>query len=209
MHGRAIELVKEKPYYLPQLLFENYKQMGLSDFELIFLIYFLNNESAFNPKLTATKLSVELTDIMETVASLTEKGILKLEISKKGIKSEFINLEELYNKLVFLIINPVEEKKTNLFDTFEQEFGRTLSPMDYEIIAAWQKANSDEIIILALKEAVYNGVNNLKYIDKVLAEWNKKGIKNKEDVEKNKIKFETKKINKKLFDYDWLNDRDN
>ena len=95
---------------------------------------------------------------------------------------------------------------------FEKEFGRTLSPMEYEIINAWQENNiSDETIILALKEAVYNGVTNLRYIDRILSEWTKKGIKTKEDLEKEKIEFSKRKIqnnsvNNENIDYDWLNE---
>ena len=83
--------------------------------------------------------------------------------------------------------------------------------MEYEIINGWLTTCSEEIIILALKEATYNGVSNFRYIDRIINEWNKKGIKTKEDVEKNKKEFKNKKDNKKqeLFDYDWLNDNEN
>ena len=57
-----------------------------------------------------------------------------------------------------------------------------------------------------LKEAVFNGVNNLRYIDKIIREWSKKGIKTEEDVINDRKKFQTKKSNKELFDYDWLNE---
>ena len=80
--------------------------------------------------------------------------------------------------------------------------------MDYEIITDWQKNYNDEIILLALKEAVFNGVNNLRYIDKILIDWNKKGIKNEQDIVNDRKSFQSKKQNKKLFDYDWLNEQD-
>ena len=82
--------------------------------------------------------------------------------------------------------------------------------MEYEIINAWlDNSFNEELVILALKEATYNGVSNLRYIDKILYEWEKKGIKTKEDVEKERKKFESKKVeSKELFDYDWLNDNE-
>ena len=81
--------------------------------------------------------------------------------------------------------NKEEEKQTSIYDKIQQEFGRILSPMEYEIIGAWiDGATSEELITEALKEAVYNGVNNLRYIDKILYDWGKKGYKTKEDVEK-------------------------
>ena len=80
--------------------------------------------------------------------------------------------------------------------------------MEYAIIGGWLDLNySEEIILLALDEAVYNGVYKLNYIDKILYEWNKKGIKNKEDKIKNDTEFKSKKIEKKeLIDYNWLED---
>ena len=103
------------------------------------------------------------------------------------------------------------DTKKTLFDIFETELGRTLSPIEYEIINGWLTTCSEEIIILALKEATFNGVSNFRYIDRIINEWNKKGIKTKEDVEKNRQEFKNKKDNKKqeLFDYDWLNDNEN
>lgn len=73
-----------------------------------------------------------------------------------------------------------EESSENIFDIFEREFGRTLSPMEYEIIQSWCGGEfSQELIVLALKEATYNGAANLRYIDKILYEWKKKELKQK------------------------------
>ena len=71
--------------------------------------------------------------------------------------------------------------------------------------------NSEEILKLALKEATYNGVSNFRYIDRIIHEWNKKGIKTREDVLKNNEEFKRKKVAPKqeLFDYDWLNESEN
>ncbi len=41
--------------------------------------------------------------------------------------------------------------------------------MEYEIIGAWvEKGFKEQLILEALKEAVYNGVTSLRYIDKIL-----------------------------------------
>ena len=82
--------------------------------------------------------------------------------------------------------------------------------MEYEIIKAWLDNNmSEELITEALKEATFNGVSNLRYIDKILYEWEKRGIKTKEDVLQNKMKHrrsqETETV-AEIFDYDWFDD---
>ena len=100
-----------------------------------------------------------------------------------------------------------DEDNSDLFDSFEKEFGRTLSPMEYEIINSWVESKIDKgLIISALKEAVFNGVNNLRYIDKILYEWNKKGIKRTDDLDRKIKEEESKEDNTELYEYDWLNE---
>ena len=121
--------------------------------------------------------------------------------------TEFINIENVFKKLSYYIINHTEVEQvesTNIFDVFEREFGRTLSPMEYEIVNGWLTDKMDEeMIILALKEATYNGVSNLRYIDKIIYEWRKKGLTSKDLIEK---RSNPKKEAKELFDYNWLDE---
>lgn len=208
MLDKVIKLLKTKPFYIPEILIKNYRKLNISDSELILLIYLINTTDVFNPKQIAKDLNFKLNDVMEMFNSLIEKNIIKIDIINKSVREEIINLDELYNKLAFIIANDKTKESSNLFDIFEKEFGRTLSPMDYEIITDWQKDFDDKLILLALKEAVFNNVTNLRYIDKIIRDWSKKGIKSKEDIIKDKKIYESKKSNKKLFDYDWLNERD-
>lgn len=206
---QLINLLKEGNLEIPRVLFSNYKNINISDSELILLIYLLNSkENIYNPKEISEVLSINLNQVLESVNSLCEKGILKIEMVKKNnIHSEVISLDLLYEKLAFILMNKKQEEASTIFDTFEVELGRTLSPIEYEIINGWKENKiSEEIILLALKEAIYNGVSNFRYIDKIIYEWNKKGIKTKEDVENNRKNFKNNKTDKKIFDYDWLND---
>ena len=100
-----------------------------------------------------------------------------------------------------------EEDKSNIYSVFERELGRTLSPIEYELINGWLECNyKEEIILAALKEAVFNGVNNFRYIDRILFEWNKKGIDTVDKISKYKKEFR-KDTNVEVPDYDWLNDK--
>jgi len=48
----------------------------------------------------------------------------------------------------------------------------------------------------------------LSYIDRILIEWKKKGIKNVKDAEIERQKFVSKKQTpKQVFEYDWLNEK--
>jgi len=213
MLDKVTNLIEQKPYFVPALLLNNYRKLNITDSELIVLIYLVNNSSVFNPKQIAITIDIEYKELMGIITSLMEKDIIKIDVINNKIKEEHINLNSLYNKLSFIIINDeIKEERKNLFVAFEKEFGRTLSPLDYEIISDWQTEFTDELILLALKEAVFNGVTNLRYVDRIIREWHKKGIKNEQDVINNKKKFQankTKKIDTPLFDYDWLNERNN
>jgi len=81
--------------------------------------------------------------------------------------------------------------------------------MEYEIINAWlEKDFSEELILGALKEAVYNGVSSLRYIDKILYEWQKKGYNTLKEVNEGLTKKNEKKAPVELFDYNWLEDEE-
>lgn len=208
---KIIDLLKCTNIQISKLLLFNYKKLNITDQELILIIYLIN-ENIYNPKQIGIDLDIPFPEVLEIINTLTEKQIMKINLVKiNNIRTEVVNLDLLYEKLAKLILNEEKNTKTNsLFDTFESELGRTLSSMEYEIINGWLTTFSEEIILLALKEAVYNGVNNFRYIDRILNEWNKKGIKTKEDVEKNKKEFKSKNNKKQeLFDYDWLNDTGN
>lgn len=210
MLEKVVNLMRNQTFNVPFILLQNYRNLNITDSELIVLIYLINYNDCFNPKQISKDLNFDLSETMELINSLIEKGIIKIEVLNKRVREEIINLDELYNKLGFIIINDeVDDNNSNLFTVFEKEFGRTLSPLDYEIIKDWQTEFTEELILLALKEAVFNGVNNLRYIDKIIREWSKKGIKTEEDVINDRKKFQSKKSNKELFDYDWLNETNN
>lgn len=214
MMENIIKLIESGNVSFPRLLLLNYKNLKLSSDELLLIIYLLNDSDIFNPKKISDEMGLTIPEVLEKVSFLEEKGFLSISVRKNNnIREEYIDFKNLYSKLAFLVVNDSSQNKEeteNLFDTFEREFARTLSPVEYELINGWKEIGySEELIILALKEAVFNGVTNLRYIDKILYEWKKKGINNKDDVEKNKNNFKTKreeKIEKKdLIDYDWLN----
>ena len=110
--------------------------------------------------------------------------------------------------------NSEDNSDSNIYGLIEKEFGRTLSSIEYEIIKAWLNDNiSEELIKEALKEAIFNGVSNLRYIDKILYEWNKKGIKSVSDVEnmrkkRNKKDTDDIEIDTEIFDWNWLDEEE-
>lgn len=213
MLEKIVDVIKNKDLIVPNILFFNYKKLDITESELVLLIYIINSTPCFNLKKMSEDLNLNSKDLLKLINSLTEKDLIEIVVDKKqAFCSETINLDKLYQKLGFTLVNALEKKddSTNLYSIFEKEFGRTISPMEYEIINAWKSSDfTDELIILALKEATYNGVSNLRYIDKILHEWKKKGIKTSKDVELDKQNFNKKNPKKvNLIDYDWLNEHE-
>lgn len=207
------DLIKSKDIVIPRILFKKYKVIGLSSDELVFVIYLINESEIFNPKQISDEMGITLSDVMNYMEKLNEKGLLKLEVKKIGnTRNEYINLDGLYSKLAFTLMNKEEKKEsTNIYDICEKEFGRPITPMEYQIIGAWlDNGTSEETIVLAIKEAVYNGTTNLRYIDSIINNWSKNGIKTAKDVEKSRMEFRKKqknnKVNNEILQYDWLND---
>lgn len=212
MVDKMINILKSN-LNVPLILLSNYKKLKINEKELIILIYLMNQKSSvFNPQKISEDLNIEISEVLESIEVLSNADLITINTLKdNGLLEERIDLSNLYNKLAYLNINEedTKEETTNIYDSFENEFARTLSPIEYELIKSWLDNDySEELILCALKEAVYNGVKNLRYIDKILYEWNNKGIKTKEDVLKDKQSFKKNNTKKEeMFDYDWLNEK--
>ena len=206
---KVVNLLKDKDISIPKLLLKNYKKLNINETELIILIFLINSYE-YNPKVIADSMDIKLPVLLEMISQLETKGIVKVELKNiNGINTEVCNLDNLYEKLSLMVIKKEDTNDfKSIYDIFETELGRTLSPIEYELVGEWLNDNSEEILKLALKEATYNGVSNFRYIDRIIHEWKKKGIKTKDDVIKNNQEFRNNKSEKKqeLFDYDWLNE---
>lgn len=208
-----INIIKDGNLVIPMYLLRNYKKFDLKMDEFIFLMYLYNigNKSIFDTSKYSNDLDINNKDILKLVSVLVDKDYLKIDSIKndKNVREEVINLDGFYNKISIFMIDKKESNDSNIFSDIEKEFGRTLSSIEYEIVKAWLDNNiSEELIKLALKEAIYNGVFNLRYIDKILYEWSKKGIKNSKDVEKAKKNYKNNKkdIDLELVDWNWFDE---
>lgn len=216
---QLINIFKDGNMVIPIYFLKHYKEFKLEINEFIFLMYLYNlgNKFLFNPSKFSFDLNMELADVMNYISILTDKKFIRVEVLKneKGLMEEVVILDDFYNKLSLLVMDNVNDKKiedSNIFEVIEKEFGRTLSPIEYEIIKAWLENNmSEELIKEAIKEATFNGVSNLRYIDKILYEWGKLGIKNVKDVEENRKKRAKKRdidedIDMDIVDWNWFDE---
>ena len=105
------------------------------------ILYNKGNNLIFDPGAFAHDLDIELERVMEYVSSLSDKNCLKVDVVKnsKNIMEEVIVLDDFYNKISLAFseeVNNVDNSKSNIYEVIETEFGRTLSPIEYEIIKA-------------------------------------------------------------------------
>lgn len=212
------ELLKSGHLVVPFVFLKNYKKFELTMEEFIFLMYFyhLGERFLLNPELYCNDLGLELSVVMNYISVLTDKGFIQVDVLKneKGVIEEYVTLEPFFQKMELIFMDEAIQNKeeSNIFEVIEKEFGRTISPMEYEIIKAWLDNNmSEDIIKEAVREATFNGVSNLRYIDKILFEWNKKGITTVQEVEAMRKKREKKEdkgidIDMDIVDWNWFDE---
>lgn len=193
---------------IPDYLLKYRSELNLEMDEFILLVYLINQKELvmFDVNDLSSKLYMESNRVLELISSLNEKNYIAIEMKKiNGVIEEYISTDLFFNKIESMIISTTDEESSNdIYSIFESEFGRTLSPTETEIISNWIESDiPEELIKEALKEAVLSGVHNMRYIDKILFEWTKKGYKEVSDI---KRKPEKEEVIEEIYDYDWLNE---
>lgn len=195
--------IQQGTFTIPTYLLTNYKTMGLSEKEFVLLLQlqeFIENGSPFPaPSQLSERMTMQESECLYVIEGLIKKGFMKIEVENdKEIGYEKYSLEPLYEKMAtsFILslkkLEAVEAKEAgaSLYTIFEQEFGRPLSPFECETLAMWMDDEHDiEIIKTALREAVISGKLNFRYIDRILFEWKKNGIKTREQAREQGKKF--------------------
>ena len=192
---RLREIIKEKDFVINPLILKNIGKFNLTVNEFLLLLFFINVIPELDVNRINKVISLSEEDILSSFDSLVSKGLIEVKINKEKDKiTEEISLDNFYNKL--LLNTPEDKKESDIYSVFEKEFSRTLSPMECETISKWIDGGvSEDTIKSALKEAVLNGVYNLRYIDKIIYEWTKKHIKISNELGSTQV-----------FEYDWLED---
>ena len=218
--SKLVAMLKKGNFVVPIYLFQLRDKIKLDMEEFMFLIYLTNlgENILFDVNRFSSDLNISVPIILSYIDDLTEKKYVSVDVRKndKNVMEEYVNLDLFYDKLTNFMIDDINHDneevtdKSNVFEAIEKEFARPLTPVEYEIVHAWlEQGTSEELILEALKEAVYSGVANLRYIDKIIYEWTKNGIKTRLDVENNRKNFkqrQEKKEKLELFDYDWFED---
>lgn len=190
-------------------LFKYYSHLNISEIELVLILQlevFAQDKNYFpsNQELAAST-NLSAIEISELLQGLINKEVINLEQinDQEGKISNFYSLKPLYKKIDALFEQEKLSRKQSSSNRisqplgyenqdplqltvrqFEIEFGRLLSPIERQEIAAW--INEDhydpEVIKLALREAILAQVYNFKYVDRILLNWQRHNLTTVEQV---------------------------
>ncbi|WP_018660343.1 DnaD domain-containing protein [Heyndrickxia acidiproducens] len=192
-----LEWFEEGEVSIPQQLLKKYKQLGLDETELVLLLQvysFCKEGNLFpTPEDLANRMTIPESRCVSILRRLIQNQFLSIEegSGEGDILYEKYSIKPLWEKLVddWIYGKKQDElekslnEETDIYTTFEQEFGRPLSPLECETLAMWidQDQQSPELIKAALREAVISGKLNFRYIDRILFEWKKNRVQTVEE----------------------------
>lgn len=200
-----LKWIKEGQVTIPTALLTQYKVLKLDEQELVLLLQIIANLENGNEFPTPVELSstmtISVSDCSDLLRKLVQRGFIQIidGYTNDGIRFEKYSIEPLWEKLIDCFLFNEKRKEaviqkqdeTDLYTCFEQEFGRPLSPFECETLALWLDDDHHEPVIIksALREAVISGKLNFRYIDRILFEWKKNGIKTIEQAKSYGRKF--------------------
>jgi DNA replication protein len=218
MDSHILQLLQEGATSISNLLLKMYKRMSLSDEEMMLIIHLLSFQQEGNRFPTLQELEERMSmppmRLIQSLQKLIKEEWITIDEyidSQTGLRHEQYNLTPLYRKLyrswreqlsATRIVDPLGEsfsevaasssaQPTNLYNQFEQAFGRPLSPFEIETIQMWteQDRYSDELILTALREATTVGKPYIRYIDRILLEWERQQITSAEEARHYSLRF--------------------
>lgn len=203
---------------IPYPLLTQYRSLGLNDTEVMLLLQLIafrqvDQDDFPSIDVLEQRLQLPAAEVSKAVRKLMKEGWISIDSfadESSGRQSESYNLSGMYERLAESIAAEQEHSREwnaapeeiavesevqerNLFIVFETEFARPLSPMECETISGWidQDQYPEELIRLALKEAVFAGKVHFRYIDRILLEWSRNRVRTVEDAKAYIQRFRT------------------
>lgn len=216
-HGMNV-MLSEGGVYVHSLLLKSYNALGLSHAEAMLMLQIMNfanvEQHPFpTPEQLAQAMGAKQDEVTGWLQRLLNSGFLSIEQETiNGLIVERYNCSGWMLKASTWYAQQLRANKqadrrklqaikqqddvSKLFHKFEQEFGRPLSPMEYETINAWfeQDHYSEELITLALKEAVFAGKLSFRYVDRILIDWARHRVTNAEELKHYRSQFYNKNL---------------
>ena len=180
-----------------KLLILKEKSMKLSDQECYVLLLIMTLDEIGIKPITPSQIhkicSLSLQQIDETLIALVDHHYI-------ARMNGSLDLRPIENLLLNQKSEEVQE--VDLVSVFEDAFGRSLSQREVQLINSLKcQGHSDDMIIDALDESVKSGVITFRYIEKILDNWAKYGVKRRYAPQP--IKQENIDVEQRIKDYKW------
>lgn len=182
---------------IPHLFFKFYPALNLNETEAMLLLHlmtFVEKEKKEFPTIEEIqqRMAAKPEQVIKALQKLLKEEWITIdeEIDPiTQIQYERYNLNGIMKKLAAVWADQLKEELSkqrgsasgsgkDIFSIFENEFARPLTPMELETISGWldQDEYKEELILMALKEAVFAGKVHFRYIDRILLEWSRNRV---------------------------------
>ncbi len=170
---QALEALEWNFATFPYIVLTHYHTLGLSDHDAMVILHIMAYQQVEHSFPSVDELSDRMSlsrqDIAATLQRLFGDGLMVHEGQRVSIRP-----------LITRMFGVEDQEKVvlSVFTRFEEEFGRLLSPLEYEQIVKWMEEDDykEWMIIEALRESVLAGVYNFRYVDTILRDWGRSKI---------------------------------
>ena len=203
------------------LLFHFHKIFDNSDDFLVWQFFYLQNTTPIeeiSPNQIAESIGKSVAEVNRSMSNLTEKGLLQYKTIVLNGEIEAVfdalpaleRLDEIVGSHSTTVQTVPQNVLKDLVETFQQELGRLLTPFEIEDLTKTiqDDKTNPELVIAALREAVFNGKANWKYIQAILRNWRREGITTVSQVEAKREERETTNPQNITVSDDFLNAMD-
>lgn len=192
-------LLESGSFVIPNILLKFYSRLDITELEMMVILHLLHwrqveHERFPSPEKLSQYMQLDVETIKNLIASLIEKKLITVEpyysSTLKCWQNSF-NFTPLWSRLTQLVLGDYKsviasadeiaattDKYGKLYQCFEKEFGRPLSPLESEQLKSWLENEqlSVELLQEALRRAVLRGALNFRYIDSILCDWQRHNI---------------------------------
>lgn len=204
-----------------ELLFHFHEIFDNSDDFLVWQFFYLQNTTSLeeiSPNRIAESIGKSVTEVNRSMSNLTEKGLLQYKTIVLNGEIEAVfdalpaleRLDEIVESHSTVVQLISQNNLKDLVETFQRELGRLLTPFEIEDLTKTiqDDKTSPELVTAALREAVFNGKANWKYIQAILRNWRREGITTVSQVEAKREERETTNPQNITVSDDFLNAMD-
>ncbi|MBB1062800.1 DnaD domain-containing protein [Limosilactobacillus fastidiosus] len=194
---------------ISNILLHHYHELGMSTAQLVVYLEFKSylDRGIIDPDIRqiARHLQTDENQVFDLLHQMMSNKLVVQQMRKlaDGKEDAFWDFTPLINKIgAFNEQEAVEKVETKIsnqrkmtFNKIEAEVGRPLSPMEMQIVNDWIDRDhySGSIIDLALRQAVMNNALSLQYMDRILRNWSRQGLKSVHDIQEHERRFEERK----------------